>query len=216
MASIAWATSGSAQETRIVGKVPAPPASSLAQDVVLAAYPELRDRRIDWRLAVSAEAVTVEAREAVLPAALSEVKAERENEPFGPPLAELRTVLVRAVAQLDVDGTLVRLQIDGVLPRPSAFVAAKAAAVPLEALRGMRPKFAPDQPVTAESLAPNRLLRLLGASEASTPSFDEQPVGDGEALTWTLAVSSSTKGATSSYSLIFEPVEGRLLAVVRR
>jgi hypothetical protein len=103
-----------------------------------------------------------------------------------------------------------------VLPRPAALVAARAAAAPLEALRALDAAFAPDV-ASADQLMPPRLADALQASGAPVGQFRTHGDDVVEPLSWVVEVDAmAADGTPRAYVMTFEPVEGRLLAVVRR
>jgi hypothetical protein len=77
--------------------------------------------------------------------------------------------------------------VDGVLPRPAALVAARAAAAPLEALRALDAAFAPDV-ASADQLMPPRLADALQASGAPVGQFRTHGDDVVEPLSWVVEV----------------------------
>jgi hypothetical protein len=200
---------------------PSPPAGSVAQRMLLAAYPELRDRRIDWRVDGSGSARVLEAREAVSPLAgvssgspaIADASASSDAgaTPPAPPL-------VRAVVELDQAGALVALHADGALARPPAFTALQAAPNPTaDTLRAAGAKFPPDDPAGPVGLVPAGVVQVLGATDVATPTFTTAAApGEADALTWHVGLTGTVKDPLHTYTLVFEPLEGRLQSVVRR
>jgi hypothetical protein len=198
-----------------------PPEWSVAQRVLLAAYPELRDRRIDWHVDGTGPALVLEAREAVSPlagvssgsTAIADASASPDAgaAPPAPPL-------VRAVVALDTEGALVALHVDGALARPPAWTALQVAPTPTpDALRAAGAKFPPDDPAGPSGLVPVGVVQVLGATDVATPTFKTAAVpGEADALTWQVGLTGAATDPLHTYTLMFEPLEGRLLSVVRR
>jgi hypothetical protein len=181
---IATATNALAQDRR-----PAVPAIVReAQELLIAAYPELREGRLSWRIAPTESGVVVEARP----------QASPFEETLGAPL-------VAAVVRADEHGRVQELHADGAL-----IVAVRQKARDPR----IRARFSPDDPATVESLVPEGLLARLSAPTLRARSFADDR-SQGEALAWQVDVE-STDLAPLRYTLAFEPVEGRLLSVVRR
>jgi hypothetical protein len=81
----------------------------------------------------------------------------------------------------------------------------------------MGAKFPPGDAEAAESLVPPGLQQQLGARTRRETSFRAEGTVDApqDAQTWRVEL--DTDGAVPHrYTLVFEPVEGRLLSVVRR
>jgi hypothetical protein len=77
----------------------------------------------------------------------------------------------------------------------------------------IRAKFAPDDPAAVESLVPEGLQARLGAPTLRARTLaGDGPQGEAQ---WQVDVE-STDLVPLRYTLAFEPVEGRLLSVVRR
>jgi hypothetical protein len=200
---------------------PSPPEASVAQRVLLAAYPELRDRRIDWHVDGAGPALVLEARAAVSPlAAVSSGSTAIADASASPDAWTIPTAppLVRAVVELDAEGALVALHADGALARPAAWTALQAALSPsADALRAAGAKFPPDDPAGPVGLVPAGVVQVLGATDVTTPTFTTAAApGEADALTWHVALSGGVMDALHTYTLVFEPLEGRLLSVVRR
>jgi hypothetical protein len=207
---VASAAPAAAQEARPADR-PLPPGASLTQQVLLATYPELRDHPIAWRIAGRGDGVVLEAREAVPP-----VVAEGAAAPVTSVVADGDAPLVQAIAEVDRDGALVTLQVDGVLTRPAGLVAARAAANPVEALSAVAATYAPDV-ATADQLVPPRLAEALQATTAPVGRFQGDGDASVKALSWVVELdATAADGTPRTYTLTFEPVAGRLLSVVRR
>src|SRR3954452_5615840 len=150
----ALASPSAAQETG-PSRQAALPGASQAQELLVAAYPELSDRRIAWRLERDGQALIVEAREAT-PPVLADIQAKGEAgvlTPEAAPTVETReTPLVRARIERDTEGALTTMQIDGTLPRPPAFTAAQASTAPVEASRAAGAMFDPGDPANSVGL----------------------------------------------------------------
>jgi hypothetical protein len=202
------------QGARRAAERPLPPGARLTQQILLASYPELRDQGIAWRITGQGAALVVEARAAVPPLATTDARARPG--PTEPLAAGSEPPLVRALTEVDGDGVLVAVRLDGTLSRPAALLAARAAAAPIEALAAVDARFRPDDPAAADRLVSTRLTGVLAASRVAPGIFQAVPTDSAEALTWLVDVDRPTDGTVQGYALTFEPVEGRLLAVVRR
>jgi hypothetical protein len=180
----ASATTAFAQDRR-----PAVPALVReAQELLIAAYPELREGRLSWRIVPTESGVAVEAR--------------AQTSPFEETSA---APLVAATVVADEHGRMQELRTEGAL---IAAARAKGSNPTTE------PQFAPDDPAAVETLVPAGLQARLQAPTLRARSF----TGDGsqgEAPAWQVDVE-STDLVPLRYTLAFEPVEGRLLSVVRR
>jgi hypothetical protein len=215
--SVAATTAGAGQDGRFGTERPTPPTASLTQQVLLATYPELRDRPIAWRLTGRDRTLVVEAREAVPPVlAASPATDGATAGRLAAPVAGADAPLVRAVVELDDDGGLLAVRTDGRLPRPAALLAAQASASPVDALQSIETALPPADSSTPGAIVSARLAGVLGATTVQPGVFRAQAVGSEEPLTWLVDMESSASGTARFYTLTFEPVEGRLLAVVRR
>ena len=157
-----------------------------AQELLIAAYPELREGRVAWQIAPTETGVAVEARAQIGPF---------EATPTAP--------LVAAIVDADEEGRVRALRADGALI---------AAARQRLADPTTRARFAPDDPTAVETLVPAGLQARLGAPTLRARTFAAD--GD-EPQTWRVDLE-STETVPQRYTLVFEPVEGRLLSVVRR
>lgn len=206
--------------TGAADKTPPLPLAGSAQQLLLAAYPELRDRRIEWVIGTAGTAVTLEAREALPPQddgqALRGAVASDGVAPQAAPAGAILAPLVHATAELDADGQIVTLAADGLLPRPAAFTALQKAPDLYDALRSAAARFPPDDPAGPKNLVPRAVLQVLGSADLPLPRFQGRVAGDADAGTWRVELTGTRNGSAHSYELVFEPVEGRLLSVVRR
>jgi hypothetical protein len=199
-ASVLWTGGVAAQERG----VSLPPAVREAQGVLIAAYPELREGRIAWRIESTPTGSVVEARRAVPPLEAS---------------ANQTTPLVAATVTVDEEGRLQALDASGTLiervrqQRPRA---GRSRAADTD-LRALGARFPPEDLEAAEGLVPPGLQQQLGARTRRETSFRTEGTVDApqDALTWRVEL--DTDGTVPHrYTLVFEPVEGRLLSVVRR
>jgi len=178
---IAASAGTQAQERR-----PVPAVVREAQELLIAAYPELREGRLTWRIVPTATGVVVEVRPQTVPV---------ETTPS--------VALVAATVEADQQGRVRELRADGALIAAARLKAANPTT---------RAKFAPDDPVAIETLVPAGLHTRLSAPTLRERTF----IADGdEPQTWRVDVE-STETVPQRYTLVFEPVEGRLLSVVRR
>jgi hypothetical protein len=159
-----------------------------AQELLIAAYPELREGRLSWRILPIESGVAVEVR--------------AQTSPFEEPSS---APLVAATVVADEHGRVQELHADGAL----IAVARQKALNP-----AVRPKFAPDDPAAVEGLVPAGLQARLQAPTLRARSFTGDGSQDG-APAWHVDVESNDP-VPERYTLAFEPVEGRLLSVVRR
>jgi hypothetical protein len=159
-----------------------------AQELLIAAYPELREGRLSWRIVPTESGVTVDAR----------VQTSPFEEAHSAPL-------VAATVVTDEHGRIQELHADGAL-----IAAARAKA----ANPTTQPRFAPDDPAAVEGLVPAGLQARLQAPTLRARSFTGDGSQDG-APAWQVDVESNDP-VPQRFTLAFEPVEGRLLSVVRR
>ena len=181
-----------------------PPAVREAQGVLIAAYPELREGRIAWRIESTPTGAVVEARRAAAPLEMA---------------ASQTAPLVAAIVTVDEEGRLQALEASGTLiegVRQTAAGVVRSRAVDTD-LRALGARFPPGDLEAAEGLVPPGLQQQLGARTRRETSFRAEGTVDApqDALTWRVEL--DTDGTVSHrYTLVFEPVEGRLLSVVRR
>jgi hypothetical protein len=200
-ASLLLAGRAAAQDRR----VSIPVSVREAQGVLVAAYPELREGRLAWRIESTPTGVVVEAREAVMP---TDATASRT------------APLVAAAVTVDEQGRLQALQAGGTLieraRQQSAGVATRSRDVDAD-LKALGAKFPPGDPAARDSLVPLGLQHQLGAPTRRETSFRAEGTADApqDALTWRVELESG-EAVPRQYTLVFEPVEGRLLSLVRR
>ncbi len=170
------------------------------QAVLVAAYPELREGRIAWRVESTEAGLVVEAR----------VGSTALEVPAPTPAMLAATVVV------DEQGRLQEMRARGTL---IASARAKTPTMGMSKGRGadfaagVRAKYPPDDSEALETLLPSGLAVILGATSVGERTFREV-VEDApeDAQTWHVEL----KTPAFRYGLVFEPVEGRLLSVVRR
>ncbi len=201
MASVATARAQEAPgPDRPVPELPA--AVREAQAVVLAAYPELRTAAIAWRTTTTGEGFVLTAHAAPDPFAPF---------PDTPPLVDTRVAL-------DLDGRVQTLAMAGELTGRARLrtLQARAATEPAAAVvREAGGRYVPGDQVSASALASPALVRAGGSGAVADLLFSvvEEPGAD--ALTWRVELEGATRTAPRTV-LVFEPVEGRLIGLVRR
>lgn len=172
-----------------------------AQGVLVAAYPELRERRVTWRITTTATGVVVEARHPVMA------------------FEDLITTapVVAATIGADEQGRLAMLQAGGTLVESARQKAATRSRDVDADLRAVGAKFLPSDVAARETLVPPGMSQQLGARLVREPTFRaEGPVEAPQAArTWRVQLETDDP-AGRLYTLVFEPVDGRLLSVVRR
>ena len=176
-----------------------------AQGVLIAAYPELREGRVAWRIETTATGVEVEARQPLTPLDVS---------------ASQTTPLVAATVTVDEEGQLQALQARGTLidraRQKGAGAGGRSRDVDAD-LKAVGAKFPPGDAATAAALVSLGLQQQLGARTVRETTFRTEAPADApqDALTWRVELETGD-AARRPYMLLFEPVEGRLLSVVRR
>ena len=181
-----------------------PAAVREAQAVLLAAYPELRSTAIAWRATDTEDGFVLAAHAA--------------RAPFEDPTEQPALVATRATR--DLDGGLASLDLDGELTgraRLSTLQTRAATEPAATVVRDAGGRFVPGDVVTASALVPEALARATGSGSATDVQFGVLAEPGADAFTWrvTLAPDATTDRRTSTV-LVFEPVEGRLIALVRR
>jgi hypothetical protein len=183
--------------------VPIPALVREAQGVLVAAYPELREGRVTWRLATTATGVEVEARQPRTPS--------EDVTTMAP--------LVVATVTVDVEGRLAMLGARGSLIDVALQKSAGARSSDADAdLRAVGAKFPPGAPAAAvDTLVPPGVREVLGARLVRETMFRADGTADApqDARTWRVELETDDPTGRP-YTLVFEPVEGRLLSVVRR
>jgi hypothetical protein len=183
---------------------PVPPAVRESQALLIAAYPELREGRIAWRIEPTATGVVVEARRLLSP--------NEPSTPDAPIVGATVKVDEQGIESLDVRGSLiddVRRKVGRINTRSRRGVA--------DGLRAAKAAFDPAEPGAADELVPAGVPRMLGAPNVRETTFrtEKSDEKSNDAMTWQVDVE-STDTVPRRYTLVFEPVEGRLLSVVRR
>jgi hypothetical protein len=182
-----------------------PPSVRETQGVLIAAFPELREGRVSWRIVTTAAGVEVEARQPLTPLDVSAMQT---------------TPLVAATVTVDEEGKLQALQARGRLidraRQKSAGAGERSRDVDAD-LKAVGAKFPPGDTATAAALVPLGLQQQLGAPTVRETTFRAEAPADApqDALTWRVELETGD-AARRPYTLLFEPVEGRLLSVVRR
>jgi hypothetical protein len=187
-------------------KAALPTAVYEAQSVLIAAYPELQKEPVTWRIESTPTGAIVDARRAVAPldAAATET----------PPL-------VGATVTVDEKGRLQALHARGTLVdrvrRPIGRGPRRRAPDVDGDLKAVGAKFSPGDPTASDGLVTPGLQRLFGARTVRERSFRAEGTAEAplDALTWRVELEADDP-ATRGYTLVFEPIEGRLLSVVRR
>jgi hypothetical protein len=124
---------------------------------------------------------------------------------------------MRAIIELDAEGALLTLRAGGTLAPPSAFTALQAGPSPTAAtLRAAGAKFPPDDPAGPLGLVPVGVVQALGSQDIGMPTFTTGVPGQVDAATWRVELIGPVNDPFHNYTLVFEPLEGRLLSVVRR
>ncbi len=176
------------------------------RQLLIAAYPEVREGRVNWRVTTTAAGLLVE--------------AHRIESPFTP-LPPATDALVSGTAVVDQSGHIESLTAGGTV---LSALRTKAAALLTrrprdvgDALAGEGAKYPPGDGAKVSSLVPVGVQTVLKTSVARAQTFraDPPPNKGSEALTWQLEVEGAD-AAASAFTLVFEPIEGRLMSVVRR
>jgi hypothetical protein len=176
------------------------------RQLLLAAYPELTEGRIAWRVTTTPTGVVVE--------------AHRVETPFATLLPDA-LALVSGTVLVDDHGRLQSLSAGGsvldALRRKATAVAARQPRDVDEALKGEGAKYAPSVGEKASALAPAGVKQLLRTSVVRAQMFQTDPPPDrvNEGLTWQVELEGA-EPAPPSFIAVFEPIEGRLMSVVRR
>ena len=179
-----------------------PAAVREAQAVVLAAYPELRGAAVAWRQTETGDGFVLAAHAA---------RAPFEDPTEQPALVETR-------ATRDLDGRLESLALGGELTgrsRLQALQQRSATDPAASVVREAGGRFVPGDAVAASALVPEALARATGNGTATDVQFGvlEEPGVD--ALTWRVELQDASRAAQRTV-LVFEPIEGRLVGLVRR
>jgi hypothetical protein len=190
-------TALSAQERGV--QIPA--AVRETQGVLIAAFPELREGRVAWRITTTATGVEVEARQP------------------GTPFADQTTTapVVAAMVSIDEQGRLAALAARGTLIDDARQKAAPRSGDVDADLAAVGAKFPPSDAAAREVLVPVGLPRALGAATVRETTFRAEGTVEApqDARTWRVELETDDADRRP-YTLVFEPVEGRLLSVVRR
>jgi hypothetical protein len=203
VSACAMTATASAQEPPVLREAPG---VEDVRQLLIASYPELREGRVNWRVTTTAAGLLVE--------------AHRVETPFAP-LPDATAALVTGTAVVDQEGQLESLLAGGtVLEAVRMKAATLAARRPRDvdqALKGARAKFAPSDDEKAATLVPPGVQAVLKTSKTRGQTFRADPPPDKvkEGLTWELEVEGAAVGA-AAFTLVFEPLEGRLMSVVRR
>ena len=171
------------------------------QGVLTAAYPELRTQPVTWSIEATPARLDAAARAAVAPL----------------PGATVSAPLVAATVTVDERGELTALVARGTLldaARQKGAPLSRDAARDLEATGA---KFAPGDVSVSDRLVPIGVKEQLRARTVRDASFRTDAPADApdDARTWRVELETDD-ALRRSYTLVFEPIEGRLLSVVRR
>jgi hypothetical protein len=172
-----------------------------AQGVLVAAYPELRQGPVRWQIEATDAGVVLTARPATTP-----FESVARDAP----------ALVAATATVDSEGRVQALEARGTLleaARQRAAAVAGAGDV-AEALTAVGAKYAPGDARVA-TLLPVGLQQRLGAGVVRETTFRAESEVLAEALTWRVELD-TTGAVPQRYTLVFEPIDGRLMSLVRR
>lgn len=171
-----------------------------AHEIVVAANPELREGPVAWRVEATETGLALEARRSVSP--LTQARATAP--------------LVTATVTLDALGDLMELRVRGTLVEQVRSQVADPTRATADVLAAARAKYPPSDASARDAIVPAGVMAALGGRATSDVQFREAaPEAPAEARTWRVAVDGPDVSAPS-YTLVIEPVEGRLLAVVRR
>jgi len=182
-----------------------------AQAVLLTAYPELRTRRVTWRVQPTPTGLVVV------------LDARAPLGPFEPPPPPSAEPLVRATVELDDAGTVRALRAVGTAVGTARLAALRATLgspterVAADALRAASARFVPDPTTDTRGLAPAGVRTVLGAPDLRSPRFALARDETGDSLTWRVELERTVGGVvTRSYTLVVDPFDGRLISLVRR
>ena len=177
-----------------------------ARQILLAAYPELRVERITWRMTATSTGTSIE--------------AHRLESPFTRILVGT-VALVSGSVVVDERGGLQSLTADGSLLRQvrqqALGLSSGRSRDVSEALKSVKAQYPPEETEKASTLVVAGLQRVLGVTVVRSHTFRSDPPPDRlfEALTWEIEAEKANV-AEGGFTLIFEPIAGRLMSVVRR
>lgn len=204
ISACATATTAWAQEAPNVREAPG---VEDVRQLLVAAYPELLEGRVSWRVTTTATGLVVEAHRVELPFA---------------PLPPMTAALVTGTAVVDQDGRLESLTAGGTvldsLRQKAAALTTRGRQGVDEVLKREGAKFAPDTPEEETAkLVPAGVRTVLKTPVARAHTFRSDPPPDRakEALTWQIELEGGDASA-AAFTVVFEPIEGRLMSVVRR
>jgi len=171
-----------------------------AQALLLAAYPELRDGRVSWRVDTTTNGLVLDAHRITSPEQI---------------LAASSMPLVGARVVADERGALQALRARGTLideARQRLAGASSTARSAEDILTAADAKYAPSNEGALATLVPAGVASALRATVRDRTFRETVADAAEEALTWRVELDTADHG----YTLVVEPVEGRLLSVVRR
>jgi hypothetical protein len=177
-----------------------------ARQLLLAAYPELREGRVDWRLKTTPDGPVIEAR--------------RVEGAFDRDLGR-RLALVSGAVTIDENGDLQSLVAGGSLldavRRRAEKIAAMQPGDVSGALKADGARHSPDDAASAATLVPPGVKAVLATPIAHEALFEAgaSPSRQEEKLTWQVDVE-STGPAAKRFTIVIEPIEGRLVSIIRR
>ena len=163
------------------------------QGLMVAAFPDLNEESLTWRVQVTESGHVIDAQPAV---------------PLGGDTSTT-PVRLRATVTLTDRGQLETAQFSGTL-----IEAVRSGSPAHRGDAGTSARFAPDDPTTPTRLVSAGVRQQLGMASVATSRYrDQAPEAPSEAHTWRVELDDATGGGVT---LVLEPVEGRLLSVVRR
>ncbi len=176
-----------------------PAAAREAQAVLVAANSELATRRITWHVAPTATGLELEAREAL---SAADVLAA--------------PTLVAATVTVDGQGRLAALAARGTLIDAARQKGAGGREAETD-LTAAGARFPPGDAAAVDALVPPGVRAVLGARLVRETMFQAEGTAEApqDARTWRVELETDDPTGRP-YTLVFEPVEGRLLSVVRR
>jgi len=171
-----------------------------AQAVLLAAYPELREGRVSWRVETTTNGVVLDAHRITSPEPMTTAS---------------RVPLVGARVFADQGGALQALRARGTLldeARQRLTAASSPTRSTQDILTAAGATYGPANETALATLVPAGVPSVLRATVRARTFRERVENAPEEAMTWQVELDTDTH----TYSVLFEPVEGRLMSVVRR